>query len=296
MSNLVKIGPEAVQQFQQGGMGLDFGSKLFQLKPATININQPNTQVEGAIPGKLRISETGDQFDFMDLILLQMPDEKRDYYVGEPGQLNRSSENLMCFSHHVERDRAGRETQGPDPKAKVPQAMKCSNCPQASWEKWRQDSRPAAAKKELIPPCDLYYFGLFIDTRYKLPLKMYIRSKGKQPFEQGMQELARKFKLMQSEGLNPNIFDIRFRLSTKSEANGKFKSYVPVFSDFKRITEEERDEFGAIFLEFTGRNRKQADAEAEAAADVETTVATIDAQVVEPGTESGNVIDGEIMI
>lgn len=259
-------------------MGLDFGSKLFRLKPATININQPNTQVEGAIAGKLRISETGDQFEEMFVTLLAMPQERRDYYTGEPGQLNRSADNLMCFSRDMIR---------PHEKAKVPQAVKCDGCPKASWEKWRQTK-----KKEDIPPCDAYYYALFIDTVYKLPLQMYIRSKAKQPFEAGMQELARKFKLMQSQGLNPNIFDLRFRLSVKKITTGKLVSYVPFLSDFKAFTEEERAEFGDIYLEFTNRGRKQADnaAELEAADQIDQAASVIDAEVVEPGSQ------GEIQI
>jgi hypothetical protein len=281
--SLVHIGQQA-NAIQQGGMGLDFGSKLFRLKPATININQPNTQVEGAVAGKLRISETGDQFDEMFVTLLLMPQERRDYYTGEQGQLNRSADNLMCFSRDMIR---------PHANAKVPQALKCDGCPKADWSKWRQTKR-----KEDIPPCDAYYYALFIDTVYKLPLQMYIRSKSKQPFEAGMQELARKFKLMQSQGLNPNIFDIRFRLSTKKITTGKLTSYVPALSDFKALSEPERQAFGDIYLEFSNRGKRQADdqAAAEAESQIDAAAATIDAEIVEPGSEGSHVQEGEIII
>jgi hypothetical protein len=278
-TSLVQVGQQAIQQ---GGMGLDFGSKLFRLKPATININQSNTQADGAIPGKLRINETGQQFDEMFVTLLAMPQERRDFYTGEPGQLNRSSDNLMCFSRDMIR---------PHKNAKVPQAISCGNCPKASWEKWRQTK-----KKEDIPPCEAYYYALFIDTVYKLPLQMYIRSKSKQPFEAGMQELARKFKLMQSQGLKPNIFDIRFKLSTAKIVTGKLPSFVPKLSEFKAISDEEKQQFGDIYLEFVNRGNRQSEQQAEAeASQIDEATATIDAEVVQPGTES-NVIEPEIVI
>lgn len=269
------------EQLAHGGVGLDFGSRLFQLKPATIVINQPNTQQPGAIPGRLRITETGDQYEEMLVALLKMPEERRDWYVGESGQLNRSPENLMCFSRDMVR---------PHINAKAPQAVTCDTCPKASWEKWRQDKR-----KENIPPCDAHYLALFIDTVYQLPLRMFIRSKGKDPFERGMQELARKFKLMQSQGLNPNIFDIRFKLSTEKITTGKLVSFVPKLSDFKALTPEERDKFGEIYLEFTSRGKKQADkaTEAEASAAIDH---AIEAEIVAAGSEGSGVVEGEIVL
>lgn len=264
-------------------MGVDFGSRLFRLKPATININQPNTQVEGAVPGRLRINETGDQFDKLFVTLLMMPQERRDYYVGEKGQLNRTRENLMCFSRDMIR---------PHEKARIPQAQLCKSCPKADWTKWRQTQ-----SKDDIPPCDAYFYALLIDTEYQLPLQMYIRSKGKQPFEQGMQELARKFKLLQVEKEKkgepkPNIFDIRFTLSTQKIQTGKLFSYVPKLSEFKVISEEEKQAFGQIYLDFVNRGQTADDGAADDA-EIDQSTKTINAELVPPGQESGNVIEGE---
>lgn len=274
---LVQIGQPA--NAIQGGMGLNFGtSKLYDLKPATVTINQSNTQTEGAIPGKLRITDTGEQFDSMIVALLDAQ-ESRDYYVGEAGQLNRSPENLMCFARGTD----GNPVVAPHQNAKVPQAMRCASCPKADWSKWRQTNRP-----EDKPPCDKYYKALFIDTVYQLPFNMYIRSLQKGTFEQGVQELMRKLRLMRSQGKNPNIFDIRFRLSTKRVVKGKYPSFVPVMSDFKVLTDEERVTFGGIYRDLTqGRRQVGTDAVAQ-------TSAVIDAEVVEPGTT--DVVEGEIII
>lgn len=262
-SSLVVV--EHSQAIQQGGVGIDFGSKLFQLKPATLTINQPNTQTEGAIKGKLRISETGDQFEEMYVTLLKMPVEQRAYYIGEPGQLNRTPDNLMCFSRDMFR---------PDAAAKVPQSIKCDGCPKASWEKWRQSK-----KKEDIPPCDAYYYALFIDTVYKMPMQMYIRSKSKGPFEAGMQNLARTFAKMKSQGQNPNIWDIKFRLSTEAIKTGNLTSYVLKISNPEAISDGERAEFGEMYMSYV--NRGKPSEPAQEAAKIDTAEQIIDAEVIE---------------
>lgn len=271
-----------------GGLGIDFSSHLFQLKPATLSINQPTTQAEGAIKGKLRLSDTGDQFDELFCTLLVMPVEKRSYYVGPPGQLNRSSENLMCFCSNVQRNQQRAEITGPDSKSKVEQAIRCSGCSKASWEKYRQSKL-----KEDIPPCDLYYYALLIDTKYKMPMQMFIRSKQKQPFEQGMEKLSRRFMMMKAQGLNPNIFDIGFTLKTKQIKTGQAISYVPELSDFRAITPEERIEFGEIYQSYIARQTKFDDPELEAAEQIDKAVENINNQVT---GDVGDIQEGEIVI
>jgi hypothetical protein len=254
---------------QQGGLGLDFGSKLFQLKPATLSINQPSTQAEGAIKGLLRVAETGDQFESVFVTLLMMPTEQRQYYVGEQGQLNRTPENLHCFS---------RDMLTPDLKAKYPQSPTCKSCGKQDWTKWRE-----SGLKSDIPPCDAFYLAYMIDTVYKSPLKMYFRSTAKKPFEAGMQQLARTFAKLKAAGKNPNIFDIGFQIGTKMITTGKNQSWIPTFSDFRAIKDEEREAFGDIYLQFINRGI-QTDEEAQALAQAEAQVETnsaIDAAVTE---------------
>lgn len=283
MSNaLTVIQPETSLQpaslFQQGGLGLDFGSKLFQLKPVTISINQPNTQGDNILKGHLRISETGEQYQEMFVALLRMPTESRDYYEGEPGQLNRSRENLMCFSRDLVR---------PDLKAKVPQSITCASCAKSSWDKYRQNPI-----KDNIPGCDASYYALMIDTKVKMPLQMYIRSKSKKPFEAGMQNLARTFALAKSQGVNPNIFDIGFKLSTTQIMTGKLPSYVIKLSDFRYLGEEERAEFGEMYLQYAEKSKRYEDAQLEqsAADQIDQATETIDAHA------TGEILEGEIVI
>lgn len=264
-------------QIQTGGLGVDFNSKLFKLSPGTININQPNTQIDGAIKGKLRISETGQQFDDMLVTLLKMPMEQRAYYAGKTEQLNRTPENLLCFSRDMVR---------PDKSAKEPQSMLCQNCPQGdgAWEKWRQTKA-----KEDRPQCDAYYYALFIDTVYKLPLQMYIRSKSKKPFQEGMENLARTLFMMKSQGVNPNIFDVRFRLSTKKIMTGAYPSYVINLSDFEPIKPEDKADFGNIYLQYVNRDDYHDDISLDESIDADAQV--IDAKI---GTVVDEYVGGDI--
>lgn len=270
---------------QEGGLGVDLSSRLFELKPATLTIVQPNSQVEGGVKGHLRITETGDQFAEMWATLLVMPREQRQYYIGNVGELNRNPENLMCFSSDMV---------VPHPKAKVPQAINCANCQRASWDAWREYKEAnGSTNKNLIPPCDAHYVALFIDNQYKLPLRMYIRSKAKEPFEFGMNNLARVISMAKAEGKNPNIFDVKFRMSTKLITTGKFQSYVPIFDKFTFVTDAEREQFGAMYLQYIASQtrREQNAAQAEAESEISESQADVESSLVE-----GEYVNEEIKI
>lgn len=287
-SELTVIQPAPLELAPSGGMGLDFNSPLFRLKALTLTLNQSNTSAEGAIPGKLRVSETGQQYDDLFVTLLEMPVEQRAYYEGEAGTLHRTPDNLMCMCRNVTRDpnNPRRETSRPDAAARVPQALKCEGCGRASWDKWNKSKT-----KDNIPPCDLYYLAILLDTRFKMPFKMYIRSKNKKPFEDGMENLSRTFRMMMSEGLKPNIFDIGFKLSTRKIITNKLPSYVLNISDVMPITPEQRKEFGAIYLEFANRSKSRSE---ESDADqIDNASNSIDAQV-SPGGPT--ILEGEIVI
>lgn len=273
---------------QQGGLGIDFSSRFFQLRPATLSINQPNTQVEGALKGKLRLSDTGDQYDHLFCTLLKEPIEKRAYYVKTGGELNRNPENLLCLCSEVKRNRQGVEISGPDDRSKVAQALRCTGCSKSSWDKWRQTK-----SKDDLPPCDLYYYVLLIDTKYKMPMQMYIRSKAKKTFDEGMEKLARRLSMMSSQGKNPNIFDVGFTLKTKQIKTNNMVSYVPELTDFRAISDEERAEFGELYQAYASRANRQDDPELEAAEQIDQAANTIDAQVT---GDVGVIQDGEIAI
>jgi hypothetical protein len=290
-SELAVLGQSTQTALQPVGQGVNFGSKFLKLKPATINIVQPSSQAEGAIKGHLRIGETGDQFKEMWVALLAEPTEQRAWYTGEPGQLNRSAENLMCYCRNVVRDEfTSKELTGPDPKAKVPQAVLCASCSKADWSKYRQNKI-----KENIPPCDDYYHAMLIDTVFKMPLQLYVRSKSKAPFDAGMDNITRLLWKMKSQGKIPNIYDIKFKLSTKALTTGKNVSYILNLSDFDIITDEERIEFGEAFARNAARvaqmdGQAQAQIEAPPSQQVAQAEQAIDSAIVDAEYTDGEII------
>jgi hypothetical protein len=250
------------------GMGYSGASRLFDLKPATLSIIQPSSTLEGGVKGKLIIDGDVDyMFSDMRVTLLAEPTEHRQYYVGEPGELNRSPDNLHCFCNAVTRQYDPEinrevETSEPDAKAKYPQAPSCRNCPKGSWAQFRakQDKGIQTTKAD-IPQCELSYKAVLIDTVYKMPLNLYVRSTLKEGFEKAMKRLARKLELRSAvTGVAPNIFDVSFKLTTKLVEKGKYKFYILEFSDFEGVEDEDRIAFGAMFQKFAEQVERRASA------------------------------------
>ena len=268
------------------GIGVDFTNPLFKLKPSTLNIVQPNTQLD-AKKGALRINETGDQYDQMVVTLLKMPTASRRWYTGQAGQLNRIPENLMCYSYDLI---------APDKNSKIPQAMNCASCSKnmdvhKNWEKWSQTKNSLDR-----PQCETEFLAYFIDTVFKFPFRMFIRSKAKDPFEIAMSNLTNKLFMRKAQGLSYNIFDVKFTMGTKEITTGKFKSYVPTFSKFEYVTDEDRVAFGDIYQQFVASETAAKETKQLAAA----SEATIEAnsQVDNAVTEGEYVTDqdGDIII
>jgi hypothetical protein len=158
----------------------------------------------------------------------------------------------MCFSSDMIE---------PHEKSRVPQAVKCASCPRASWEAYRDAKTRGVqgkALKALIPPCEPSYRAVLIDNVYKLPLVFYARSTRRKPFETGFEKIARQIIMLQAAGKNPNIFDIRFKLTLKREQKGNFVYYVPEFSDVKAVTEEERLSFGDVYFSYINYRQNNA--------------------------------------
>jgi hypothetical protein len=287
---LVVIQPGALQT--SNGAAVNFRSRFANVKPATLVINQPNTQVEGALKGKLRIVDSnsdtaGQQFDEMFVTLLCEPQESRWYYEGQPGELNRTKDNLMCFSYDMIRPDSRPPQQG-GPIA--PGALKCDGCPKASWDKWR-----ITKKKEDLPKCEPQLRVHLIDSVYRIPLVMYLRSKSKQSFEDGMQAVARLFLTLKAQGKSPNWYDVKFRLGTKLIKSGNFSSFVPTISNVTAITDDERAAFGETYLQYiNSRNQTQEEEQSGASTErVAKTTADIDAQIAQPSAAGNEPIDGE---
>lgn len=278
----------------QGGVGRTGTSRLLEVTPATLGIVQPNSSLENGKKGHFIID--GDeslQFKEMTVTLLTEPEEQRAYYTGEPGTMNRTPENLYCFS---------RDMKLPDAKAKFPQAHTCATCPQASWAEFRRkkDAGIPTGKTD-IPPCDAFYLATLIDTTYKMPLRLYVRSQSRDPFEKGMKQIARKLAMIgATTGRNPNIFDVSFKLSTKMVTKGKYTFYVLQITGVEATTDEQRKAFGAVYEQFEAsqQRRREGVSQAETEAQVEVEVAaqanTAIDNAATGGPVEGQYIDDEI--
>jgi hypothetical protein len=292
---------------QKGGLGL--GSKIFQLKPSTIELVQAMSKAEGAVPGKLRISDTGQHYDEMQVVMLFEPTQQRSYFEGEEF----SKDSKICFSlDNVE----------PHSKAKIAQAPFCKSCPKASWEKYRQTKL-----RSDLPKCREYWHLVLADRVTQLPYYLNVKGTSIPPFEQKMGAVAKMIGLMQAQAqaedqqlvaanpgdtdlatavakdlfhplraAKPNIFDISFKI--RSVKPSKSQVYMLDVFDIAPLKKEDRPKFGAIFLDFANRKANNLiaaeGAEAEAAA-AETSIPSgviIDAAVIEAPTS----VAGEIVI
>lgn len=270
-TDLVHIG-DGSQSIQAGGIGL--GGRLFQLKPATIEIVQKMTRQEGAIPGKLRDTSCNQHYDEMHMVMLFEPTEQRAYFEGD----DFTRDSKLCFSL---------DNLKPHDKAKIPQAMACgyynaqgryvTQCAKADWAKYRQTKLKAD-----MPKCRNYWHLVLADRLTQLPYYMNVKGASIAVFEKAMQQVARLIGLMQANGEKPNIFDVSFKIYVTQEKGAP--NYILGIKDIARLKPEDREAFGAIFLDFA--QRRQQGLVQDAAASEDAVVAASTAAVEASATEA----------
>jgi hypothetical protein len=253
------------QALAQGGVGL--GSRLFKLKPSTIEIVQSTSRQDNVQYGKFRITATNEHFDEMKWVLLLMPQEQREYY-DETKKNEFKHENKLCFSL---------DNLQPHARAKAPVAMNCANCPKGdiNWATWRKTHNPSD-----LPPCRKYWHLVLADRATEMVHYFNVKGTSVSPFEQDMQNLARLIAQMQSnvkaqnkvitaenaklaEGepkkpllADPNIFDITFNVRVEKSKAGPF---VLRCEKFVQVRPEDRAEFGNLYLDFVSRRADSAE-------------------------------------
>ncbi len=285
--------------------GVDFSKSIFRLTPKTLSINQPTTKAEDAIKGKLRIAETGRQFDSIRVVLLVEPKEQRQYRIGERGN-NFDPENLMCFCPDVKRTPDGRkELSGPSTKAKMPQAMLCSACPKASWDRYRakKDKNQPVVESD-FPECESFYKLLLLNVDdHNKPLYMYVRGKSRRPFEKGLGILTEMLFDIQSEGIAPEVYYVSFVIKAKKDPdNTKTTTYIMDLSDFQVVTPEQIEKFNSAFDGFAAQAAAPEETDTKQIADSQTGIddtiagkvdtSTID-NTVKPAVQSTQVVEAE---
>lgn len=301
-TDLVHIGS---QSLAQGGLGRN--SKLFKLKPATLELVQKTTRQEGAEPGKFRNTATNEHYPEMKLVMLVEPQEQRAYY--KKGN-EFSKDSKLCFSV---------DNVQPHQRAKEPPALYCATCPKGdvNWETWRKDKRP-----ENLPQCSKFWHLVVADRVTQMIYYFNIKGTSVTPFEQQMQNLARLIASMEAN-VNaenkqikaayekalaadpktpapvykplPNIFDVTFTIYPYQIEKGG--PWIVGFKSFLALRPEDRAEFGALFLDFVSRkqqgNVEPPTEEAEAEAAVSGPAAAAPASTPAPVREVSAVIDGK---
>ena len=281
---------ELLQQLLTGGgAGISNDNDFYKLKPTTLVVNQGNTQVEGATPGKLRIVETGEQFDRLTVVLLNTPKLGRNWYVGEPGQLNRNPENLMCFARQPEKGQKWK----PDVRSKMPQAVYCAGCSRNEdiQENWATYNASKQAKDK--PGCGSQYYTMFVDVTTELPIRMYMRGTNKKNFDNDADGLTRNIHLLAKANRNPNLFDLQFDIYVEKKKNKSGQMIYGLRIDqqsIKAIPQELRVKMAKLYLQYTRSPEPVEESQVDVQLDeIGNTAQTINAEV-ETVNEQGEIV------
>ena len=288
-------------------------SRLFVLKPKTLELVSKSTQQDGAIPGTFRVTSTNENFKEMRAVILFEPVEQREKY--KKGEYSKDSKE--CFSL---------DNVQPHIRAKNPPALYCKNCPDGdiNWVKYREAQAKGITGNELAayqPPCRKYWH-LFIASRdTQRPYYFNVKGTSVKPFETAMQNVADLFQMIiqnikaenkaiklenakMPEGMEPKalkllpqsvgdiIWHISFTMYAFQKNGGQF---MVGMKDFKVMAEEDRAEFGAILQDFIARrsagqiqSQEASEAEEEQAVVTESPasrVATAQAEVIQQNSQ-----------
>lgn len=237
-------------------------SKLFQLKPKTLELVSKSTHHEGAVPGTFRVTSTNESFKEMRAVILFEPVEQREKY--RKGEYTKDSKE--CFSL---------DNVQPHPKARTPYALYCDQCPMGdiNWVKYREMKAKGVTGEALsayLPPCRKFWH-LFIAAREtQRPYYFNVKGGSVKPFEDAMQNVADLFQMilqnikaenkqhaLKNEPLIPLpdsigdiIWHISFTMYAWQQNGGQFKLGM---KDFKVMSEEDRKDFGKIIDEIKAR-------------------------------------------
>lgn len=247
-------------------------SKLFTLKPKTLELVSKSTRQEGAEPGTFRVTSTNEKFKELRAVILFEPIEQREKY--RKGEYSRDSKE--CFSL---------DNVQPHPKARTPYALYCANCPMGdaiNWPKYREAKAKGITGEALaayLPPCRKFWH-LFIAAR-DTQKTYYFNTKGGsvKSFEDAMQNVADLFQMyyqtIKAEnraidaanatlepGVEPTagkrlpetvgevIYKISFTMYSKQINGGQF---FTAFKDFKMMNDVDVKDFEKIIDEVNAR-------------------------------------------
>lgn len=258
-------------------------SRLFQLKPKTLELVSKSTRQEGAIPGTFRVTSTNESFREMRAVILFEPLEQREMY--RKGEYTRDSK--LCFSL---------DNVQPHSKAKNPPALYCASCPMgdSNWEKYRAAKAKGLTGDQLaayLPPCRKYWHLFLAARETQRPYYFNIKGTSVKPFEDAMQNVADLFQMIiqnikaenkqkaaKGEALTPLpqsvsdiIWHISFTMYAKQVNGGPFFLGM---KDFKVMSPEDRADFGKIIEDVQAR-RAQGQVQTQEASEQEEEAAAV---------------------
>lgn len=230
-------------------------SKLFALKPKTLELVSKSTRQEGAVPGTFRVTSTNESFRELRAVMLFAPLEQRQMY--RKGEYTKDAKE--CFSL---------DNVQPHPRAKNPPALYCANCPMGdlNWAKYRDAKAKGITGDALsayIPPCSKYWHLFIASRETQRPYYFNVRGSSVKPFEDAMGSMAELFQAIVQNIKNENkqhaakgeplvpmpdsiddiIWHISFTMYAWQQAGGQYKLGM---KDFKVMSEEDRKDFGKI--------------------------------------------------
>jgi hypothetical protein len=258
-------------------------SRLFQVKPKTLELVSKSTRQEGAIPGTFRVTSTNESYKEMRAVILFNPLEQREKY--RKGEYTKDSKE--CFSL---------DNVQPHPKARTPFALYCANCPmgEINWVKYREMKAKGVTGDALaayLPPCRKFWH-LFIAAREtQRPYYFNVKGGSVKPFEDAMSNIADLMQMMvqairtenkqhklKGEPLVPEpqaiedvIWHISFTMYSWQQNGGPFKLGL---KDFKVMSEEDRADFGKIIADIKAR-REQGQVQTQEASEQEEEAAAV---------------------
>lgn len=261
-------------------------SKLFQLKPKTLELVSKSTRQEGAIPGTFRVTSTNENFKELRAVILFSPIEQRQKY--RKGEYTKDSKE--CFSL---------DNVQPHPKAKTPYALYCANCPMGdiNWIKYREMKAKGITGEALaayLPPCGKYWHLFIASRETQRPYYFNVRGGSVKPFEDAMQNMADLFQMILQnikvenkaialanaslpEGMEPKsfipvpdsfddiIYHISFTMYSWQKDGGQFKLGL---KDFKVMSEDDRKDFEKI-IEDIKKRREAGQVQSQEASEAE---------------------------
>lgn len=233
---LVQLGPGAlVPAAENSAFEVDFGA-IKKITPYTLSIDQPMSEKEGVQPGMLRIVETGLLRKEVKVVLIQKPRESRAFEIGKYPNAQR-----VCFSTDMVK---------PNDKSQEKQALACSGCKHASWEKYNKTK-----KIEDAPGCKITSQVVAIDFDLIYPIQMYVRGKSRTGgLEEGMQQAIQQFVTLKMQKGTVAYTDVIMTLTTEKYKGNP--NYGLKIKNVHPLTEEERTHLAGI-INLVGAQKAQ---------------------------------------